>query len=395
MSTNSILIQAATDADRELLEITRAHHRWYAWRHGMEYLCVPSNPAAPKRPGWAKIPLLLLAIQMGFRRLVWLDADAVIFDARVDLSQLVDTGIGMVRHPGPDHFSTGMIAVAATQEAFLFLQKLHAMPDNDHPWAERLAVNTLAARPEYAGVISRLAPAYNSVPGGATSATPVVMAAYGLPPETKRDYLTRWLKDAPLREHSQGGTIVPEIHLRTDFGEFLNRRGLVGEAAEIGVQQGLFSRCLLDRWQGSMLHLIDPWRKFDDGYVDIANVSNDQHEAFLREALRNLQPHQGRYRVHRELSQEAVSSFADNSLDFVYIDANHEYQAVLEDIRAWFSKVKPGGVLAGHDYLDGVLPAGHFGVKSAVRAFECETGLLALGTLDPAWPSWYLIKPTA
>ena len=47
------------------------------------------------------------------------------------------------------------------------------------------------------------------------------------------------------------------------------------------------------------------------------------------------------------------------------------------------------------DYLDGVLPAGHFGVKSAVRAFECETGLLAHGTLDPAWPSWYLIKPSA
>lgn len=393
---HSILIQAAAGKDRELLQITRAHHRWYAWRHGMEYLCVEeANPAAPKRQGWAKIPLMMLAMQMGFQRVVWLDPDALIFDARVDLSQLIDSGIGMVRHPGPDHFSTGVMVAATTQASFDFLRAVLALPDNDHPWMERVAVNSLSTQPEFSRVISPLAAAYNSVPGGAVSATPVVQAAFGLPHETKREYLTRWLKDAPLTELSRGATLAPEVQLREDFGHFLNRRGLVGEAAEVGVQRGLFSRALLDRWQGAMLHLIDPWRHFEGGYQDIGNVSDEQHEAFMREAERNLEPHRGRYRMHRKLSLEAVSSFDDNSLDFVYIDANHEFQAVLDDIHSWFPKVKPGGVMAGHDYLDGTLPAGEFGVKSAVRAFECETGLLAHGTLDPPWPSWYLVKSSA
>jgi Methyltransferase domain len=390
---HSLLIQAASGPERELLQITRAHHRWYAWRHGMEYLCVEeANPAAPKRSGWAKIPLILMAMQMGFRRIIWLDPDAVIFDARFDLAQLVDTGIGMVRHPGPDHWSTGMMAVATSQSTFDFLQAVHAMPDNDHPWMEQVAVNTLLARNEFSSVVLPLTPAYHSIPGGAMAANPVVLSAFGLPQPTRWEYLNRWLKDAPFTEQTRDAPISPEVHVREDFGAFLNRRGLLGEAAEIGVQRGLFSRSLLDRWRGSMLHLVDPWRHFSDGYVDIGNVSNAQHEAYMREAQANLEPHRDRYRMHRQLSLEAVGTFADASLDFVYIDANHEFQAVLDDIHAWFPKVKPGGVLAGHDYLDGMLPAGDFGVKRAVRAFECETGLLAQGTYDPAWPSWYLVK---
>jgi hypothetical protein len=392
---NSILIQGATGPDREWLQMTRAHHRWYAWRHGMEYLCVEANPAAPKRPAWAKVPIVMLAMQMGFRRIVWLDPDAVVFDARIDLSQLVDSGIGMVRLPGPEYWSTAMMVVATSQSAFDFLQAVHATPDNEQPWMELPAVTAVSARPEFSGVVSRLAPAYNSAPGAVVASHPVVLSGFGLSPETKRDYLSRWLKDAPLTEQTRDGALWPEVHLRADFGEFLNRRGLVGAAAEIGVQRGYFSRTLLDRWRGSMLHLVDPWRHFHEGYQDIGNVSDEDHEANLRETLKNLEPHQGRYQVHRKLSQEAVASFADASLDFVYIDANHEYQAVVDDIHAWYPKVKPGGVLAGHDYLDGMLPAGNFGVKSAVRAFECETGLVAHGTLDPHWPSWYVVKPSA
>jgi hypothetical protein len=287
-----------------------------------------------------------------------------------------------------------MMVAATTQPSFDFLQAVHATPDSDQPWMELPAVTAASARPEFARVVSRLAPAYNSVPGAVVARHPVVLSGFGLPHETKRDYMSRWLTDAPLSEQTRGGVIWPEVHLREDFGEFLNRRGLVGAAAEIGVQRGYFSRALLDRWRGATLHLVDPWRHFPGGYQDIANVSDDEHEANMREALKHLEPHQGRYQLHRKLSQEAVGAFADASLDFVYIDANHEYQAVLDDIHAWYPKVKPGGVLAGHDYLDGILPAGDFGVKSAVRAFECETGLVAHGTLDPHWPSWYVVKPT-
>ena len=49
-------------------------------------------------------------------------------------------------------------------------------------------------------------------------------------------------------------------------------------------------------------------------------------------------------------SFEASSRFVDNSLSFVFIDACHAYDAVRQDILSWLPKVKPGGVLAGHDF---------------------------------------------
>jgi len=59
-------------------------------------------------------------------------------------------------------------------------------------------------------------------------------------------------------------------------------------------------------------------------------------------------------------SRDAVQLYADESLDFVFIDANHAYAWVLRDLQLWFPKVKPGGYFAGHDYTS------HAGVRRAV-----------------------------
>ncbi len=48
---------------------------------------------------------------------------------------------------------------------------------------------------------------------------------------------------------------------------------------------------------------------------------------------------------------EAVADFADNSLDFVYIDGNHDFRYIAEDISEWTNKVKKGGIVSGHDYF--------------------------------------------
>jgi hypothetical protein len=388
---SGILLQPVCGPDGELLRLTRQHHREYAERHGLEYLCVEANPAAPKRPGWAKIPIILSAMLMGFRRIVWLDACAVVRDVEKDLSQLVDAGIGMVRHPGPDHWSSGVMIVVSSQATFDFFQAVNAEPENASPWMEQLAINALANRQMDSGLITRLAPAYHCLPDAVDARFPVVQSAAGLPAESRQAAMAGWLASAA--QISIDAAREPAVHARRDFGELLNWRGLLGEAAEIGVQRGMYSRAFLDRWHGKRLHLIDPWRHFSDGYLDIGNVSDAEHEACLQAAKENLAPHAHRYQMHRKCSLEAVTEFADESLDFVYIDANHSFQGALEDMRAWFPKVRPGGVLAGHDYLDGMLPAGEFGVKSAVRSFELETGLIATGTQDPPWPSWYLTKP--
>ena len=70
-------------------------------------------------------------------------------------------------------------------------------------------------------------------------------------------------------------------------------------------------------------------------------------------------------------SIEASKKYEDNSIDFVFIDANHDYDYVKKDIEAWFPKVKTGGVIAGHDYHK------HWkGVVKAVDEFFLEKDVL-------------------
>jgi hypothetical protein len=65
---------------------------------------------------------------------------------------------------------------------------------------------------------------------------------------------------------------------------------------------------------------------------------------------------------------------APKSLDFVFIDADHGYEGCLRDLRAWYPKVKPGGIFSGHDYENTSYPK--FGVTQAVKEFAAEKGLL-------------------
>jgi predicted O-methyltransferase YrrM len=66
--------------------------------------------------------------------------------------------------------------------------------------------------------------------------------------------------------------------------------------------------------------------------------------------LKNIQPAASFIRPIRQSSVEAAALYADNSLDFVFIDAAHDYENVKADIAAWYPKVKVGGTIAGHDY---------------------------------------------
>ena len=74
----------------------------------------------------------------------------------------------------------------------------------------------------------------------------------------------------------------------------------------------------------------------------------------------NIAPVRHGVNIVRKASVVAAACYADASLDFVFIDAAHDYRNVTEDIRAWFPKLKSGGMMAGDDYL-------FKGVNQAVR----------------------------
>jgi predicted O-methyltransferase YrrM len=76
-----------------------------------------------------------------------------------------------------------------------------------------------------------------------------------------------------------------------------------------------------------------------------------------------------RVEAHRSTSVAAAPQFADGSLDFVFLDARHTFEAVQQDLAAWWPKLRPGGLFAGHDYQ-------HWpGVRAAVDAFVAARGL--------------------
>lgn len=191
---------------------------------------------------------------------------------------------------------------------------------------------------------------------------------------------------------------IHKLPSRDELPALLNARDLLGRGAEIGVKTGKFSNHLLSGWKGEQLISIDPWLSDDpDAYVDRSNVSQNEFEKYYNETKERLAPYGGRSNIWRMTSVEAAKKVADGSLDFVYIDARHDYDSVKEDLNAWFRKVKPGGIFAGHDYVDGMLPQGDFRVKSAVDEFFAERDIPVHGTEGPSaveqFPSWVVEIP--
>jgi predicted O-methyltransferase YrrM len=83
-------------------------------------------------------------------------------------------------------------------------------------------------------------------------------------------------------------------------------------------------------------------------------------------------------------SHVASYCIADGSLDFVFIDADHHYPHVIEDIRDWFPKIRSGGLISGHDFAHPDYP--DWGVEKAVREYFGDN-FEATGH-DFVWFSW-------
>jgi hypothetical protein len=132
------------------------------------------------------------------------------------------------------------------------------------------------------------------------------------------------------------------------LGEWFNDLGYK-EGAEIGVERGLNSEMMLQRNPTMRLHCIDPWRAYR-GYKEPTVTRNltIKHN----DTLRRLAKYDVVY--HETFSKHAARSIQPNSLDFVYIDGNHDLPWVMDDIIMWHERVRPGGIVAGHDYMRSV-----------------------------------------
>lgn len=169
-------------------------------------------------------------------------------------------------------------------------------------------------------------------------------------------------------------------------------------AAEIGVARGGFSEKILKCWPNCRsLYLVDLWKFQPSGYVDGCNASDEDQQGRYELVLRRLRCFNGRFTVIRDWSHKAAEGFADGSLEFVYIDANHSYTTAAQDLHCWFPKVASGGIFSGHDYFNGDLRS--YGVKKAVDEFAVTQGLFVHQTsenvVNGVWEgiSWMIRKP--
>lgn len=156
------------------------------------------------------------------------------------------------------------------------------------------------------------------------------------------------------------------------------------KGAEIGVYRGRFSTTLCRPNPELALLAVDSW----DAYTNYKDYNAED----LREAFRVAKERTAGHNITlvKARSVEAAQRVPDESLDFVFIDANHDYEYVVEDIAAWSKKVRPGGLVCGHDYV--VNTEFNFGVIEAVNGWCSTHDIKHLFLWRDKCPSWMYVK---
>lgn len=153
---------------------------------------------------------------------------------------------------------------------------------------------------------------------------------------------------------------------------------------EVGVWRGDNARrVMMQTPGGTRVTLVDPWRVVDSPeYREYATkdalASQLDMDSYYREAIAKLKPWAKRARLLRMTSVDAAELCAGESFGLVFIDAEHTYDALRDDIAAWLPLVRDGGWIGGHDYGKDRFP----GVTQAVD--EAFGDRVVLGA-DSTW----------
>lgn len=168
---------------------------------------------------------------------------------------------------------------------------------------------------------------------------------------------------------------------RIDLLNFLKDNS--GIAIEIGVQKGIYSEIILNKTKLKKVYSVDYQKKED----------------VFREAQTRLKKFGNRSILIKEDSLKASKQFNDVFFEFIYIDADHKYESVKNDLRVWWPKLKKGGIFAGHDYFLHTVSGWEnlVNVKKAVDEFVKENNLELIltcseKTREPNTDNWIIFK---
>jgi len=153
-----------------------------------------------------------------------------------------------------------------------------------------------------------------------------------------------------------------EIKHRIELVSLLKEMNLPLIASESGVAEGNFSRDMLEAGVDK-LYAIDNWDEII-GQLGDGGFDASWHQKNFKDAMEKFEPYMGKVRVLKGLSYEVCKEIPDGELSLAYIDCDHSYMGVMRDLFALFPKVRHGGIISGHDFLN---PS--YGVKRAVEDF--------------------------
>ena len=191
-------------------------------------------------------------------------------------------------------------------------------------------------------------------------------------------------------------------------GALLNKlkaRSPITHVCEVGVKQGKYAELILKTIPSiEKIYLVDVWAH-QLNYKDNSNVKQEVQERHYQDTLNRLKPWQDKVIILKGMSVEMAANIPDESLDWVYIDARHDYCGCMEDIHSYWPKIKNNGVMSGHDYhtaievegqdwslcADGAINQG--AVKGAVDEFaESHQKQVLVSYGEKAWYSWSIVK---
>ncbi len=178
------------------------------------------------------------------------------------------------------------------------------------------------------------------------------------------------------------------------------RTKICGTFVAVGVFGAEFSERIVREAAPDHFYCVDPYTQypeFEDSLNDRAVLARARKAAHDR-----MTPFRDRVSFIADFSVNAAKQFTDNSLDFIYVDGNHAYKFVTQDLEAWYPKLRRGGIMAGDDAhdVDGLAPRdangdckfvwtptskGLYGVRKAVQDF-CR-----VRSIPVAWPGYQFI----
>jgi len=170
----------------------------------------------------------------------------------------------------------------------------------------------------------------------------------------------------------------------------------IRSVVELGVCKGLNAQWLLTHFEPESLVLVDPWKAYDtsdtpfyfrdegegrqsvEDYYGGSVDEQDTFEALHRETTERFAGDE-RVTILRRTSREAAQEIADASVDIIYIDADHRYEAVLDDLFTWRPKLTEAGYIVLNDHAINASGTAQYGVVQAVNTFlRTERSFMAI-----------------